>query len=352
MPRHPLRRRGSGRWSSAGLVRWGCCGCHSLGRYWHLAGKGWDAATYPTKPGTASSRGSPGPGWQQCQLGAGPEHRDRPYLKTLLLERNPIKTLPVELGGVATLTALSLRHCPLEFPPPPVVQQGLGAVLAFLRFCAVQRAPSGEPAPPGWWDSHPHGDRQPGDQGSRPLAPGPGSLSAHCRRAASAPASSSPGLAPRGSVRRPCVGLPRSSLGRVGEAAPNPRAVRHRLSLRRRFPFCKPFLSENIAPSVQQAGMSHTGSTVSCASVYRVLCGTSTGHTWPPVGPAGDQAPGSCGACAVMAALDIRALTCLLLRAVLPDVVFRERLFAPVPNGTWQTVDECSLGQLPLKLLS
>ncbi|XP_024903299.1 leucine-rich repeat-containing protein 27 isoform X3 [Pteropus alecto] len=70
------------------------------------------------------------------------------YLKTLLLERNPIKTLPVELGGVATLTALSLRHCPLEFPPPPVVQQGLGAVLAFLRFCAVQRAPSGEPAPP------------------------------------------------------------------------------------------------------------------------------------------------------------------------------------------------------------
>ncbi|XP_023393823.1 leucine-rich repeat-containing protein 27 isoform X3 [Pteropus vampyrus] len=297
------------------------------------------------------------------------------YLKTLLLERNPIKTLPVELvficcvqhlgrleaasvlfvrleWGVATLTALSLRHCPLEFPPPPVVQQGLGAVLAFLRFCAVQRAPSGEPAPPGWWDSHPHGDRQPGDQGSCPLAPGPGSLSARRRRAASAPASSSPGLAPRGPVRRPCAGLERSSLGRGGEAAPNPRAVRHRLSLRRRFPFCNPFLSENIAPRVQQAATSHTGSTVSCASVYRVLCGTSTGHTWPPVGPAGDQAPGSCGACAVMAALDIRALTCLLLRAVLPDAVFRERLFAPVPNGTWQTVDECSLGQLPLKLLS
>nr|KAF6457305.1 hypothetical protein HJG63_012693 [Rousettus aegyptiacus] len=70
------------------------------------------------------------------------------YLKTLLLERNPIKTLPVELGAVATLTALNLRHCPLEFPPPPVVQQGLGAVLAFLRFCAAQRAPPGEPAPP------------------------------------------------------------------------------------------------------------------------------------------------------------------------------------------------------------
>ncbi|XP_039691902.1 leucine-rich repeat-containing protein 27 isoform X2 [Pteropus medius] len=58
------------------------------------------------------------------------------------------RVLGVVRGGVATLTALSLRHCPLEFPPPPVVQQGLGAVLAFLRFCAVQRAPSGEPAPP------------------------------------------------------------------------------------------------------------------------------------------------------------------------------------------------------------
>lgn len=91
MPRHPLRRRGSGRWSSAGLVRWGCCGCHSLGRYWHLAGKGWDAATYPTKPGTASSRGLPGPGWQQRQLGAGPEHRDRPCVCHCVCAELPLK---------------------------------------------------------------------------------------------------------------------------------------------------------------------------------------------------------------------------------------------------------------------
>uniref|UniRef100_A0A8C3WVA9 Leucine rich repeat containing 27 n=1 Tax=Catagonus wagneri TaxID=51154 RepID=A0A8C3WVA9_9CETA len=61
------------------------------------------------------------------------------HLKTLLLERNPIKTLPVELGSVTTLKALNLRHCPLEFPPQPVVQRGLGAILAFLQVCAAER---------------------------------------------------------------------------------------------------------------------------------------------------------------------------------------------------------------------
>ncbi|XP_077619027.1 leucine-rich repeat-containing protein 27 isoform X2 [Crocuta crocuta] len=63
------------------------------------------------------------------------------HLKTLLLERNPIKTLPVELGHVTTLRALNLRHCPLEFPARPVVQKGLGAILAFLQACAAQQPP-------------------------------------------------------------------------------------------------------------------------------------------------------------------------------------------------------------------
>ncbi|XP_047681147.1 leucine-rich repeat-containing protein 27 isoform X6 [Prionailurus viverrinus] len=63
------------------------------------------------------------------------------HLKTLLLERNPIKMLPVELGNVTTLRALNLRHCPLEFPAPLVVQKGLGAILAFLQACAMQRPP-------------------------------------------------------------------------------------------------------------------------------------------------------------------------------------------------------------------
>ncbi|VFV24289.1 Hypothetical predicted protein [Lynx pardinus] len=63
------------------------------------------------------------------------------HLKTLLLERNPIKMLPVELGNVTTLRALNLRHCPLEFPAPLVVQKGLGAILAFLQACAMRRPP-------------------------------------------------------------------------------------------------------------------------------------------------------------------------------------------------------------------
>ncbi|TFJ98443.1 membrane-spanning 4-domains subfamily A member 4D-like [Platysternon megacephalum] len=54
-------------------------------------------------------------------------------LKTLLLERNPIKRLPVELGNLTSLTALNLRHCPLEFPPKDVVQRGLRSILSFLR---------------------------------------------------------------------------------------------------------------------------------------------------------------------------------------------------------------------------
>ncbi|KAG6935916.1 leucine rich repeat containing 27 [Chelydra serpentina] len=54
-------------------------------------------------------------------------------LKTLLLEKNPIKRLPVELGNLTSLTALNLRHCPLEFPPKDVVQRGLRSILCFLR---------------------------------------------------------------------------------------------------------------------------------------------------------------------------------------------------------------------------
>ncbi|XP_032986509.1 leucine-rich repeat-containing protein 27 isoform X2 [Rhinolophus ferrumequinum] len=93
------------------------------------------------------------------------------YLKTLLLERNPIKMLPVELGGlffapflvfyrravlpgaaptsleaeplpvgnVTTLTALNLRCCPLEFPPQLIVQKGLATIRAFLQACDAER---------------------------------------------------------------------------------------------------------------------------------------------------------------------------------------------------------------------
>ncbi|XP_022355662.1 leucine-rich repeat-containing protein 27 isoform X2 [Enhydra lutris kenyoni] len=60
------------------------------------------------------------------------------HLKTLLLERNPLKMLPVELGNVTSLKALNLRHCPLEFPTPLVVQKGLRAILAYLQIYAAQ----------------------------------------------------------------------------------------------------------------------------------------------------------------------------------------------------------------------
>ncbi|KAH0623638.1 hypothetical protein JD844_006606 [Phrynosoma platyrhinos] len=69
-------------------------------------------------------------------------------LKTLLLERNPIKKLPVELGNLASLTALNLRHCPLEFPPPEVIQKGLPIILSFLRKCSNQNNDYSEPFSP------------------------------------------------------------------------------------------------------------------------------------------------------------------------------------------------------------
>ncbi|XP_055280354.1 LOW QUALITY PROTEIN: leucine-rich repeat-containing protein 27 [Moschus berezovskii] len=69
------------------------------------------------------------------------------HLKTLLLERNPIRMLPVELGSVTTLKALSLRHCPLEFPPPLVVQKGLVAILTFLQICAAEHVATHDGSP-------------------------------------------------------------------------------------------------------------------------------------------------------------------------------------------------------------
>ncbi|XP_029887174.1 leucine-rich repeat-containing protein 27 isoform X4 [Aquila chrysaetos chrysaetos] len=54
-------------------------------------------------------------------------------LKTLLLEGNPIKQLPAELGDLTSLTALNLRHCPLEFPPKDIIQKGLKSILCFLQ---------------------------------------------------------------------------------------------------------------------------------------------------------------------------------------------------------------------------
>ncbi|KAM6390726.1 leucine-rich repeat-containing protein 27 isoform 1-T2 [Pluvialis apricaria] len=67
-------------------------------------------------------------------------------LKTLLLERNPIKELPAELGNLTSLTALNLRHCPLEFPPKHVIQKGLKSILCFLRDSGNGKVLCTEPA--------------------------------------------------------------------------------------------------------------------------------------------------------------------------------------------------------------
>ncbi|XP_068545450.1 leucine-rich repeat-containing protein 27 isoform X2 [Anas acuta] len=67
-------------------------------------------------------------------------------LKTLLLEGNPIKELPTELGSLTSLTALNLRHCPLEFPPKDVIEKGVKTILCFLRASGNDRLLSMEPA--------------------------------------------------------------------------------------------------------------------------------------------------------------------------------------------------------------
>uniref|UniRef100_H3A9W9 Leucine rich repeat containing 27 n=1 Tax=Latimeria chalumnae TaxID=7897 RepID=H3A9W9_LATCH len=49
--------------------------------------------------------------------------------------------LPVELiGNLTSLKALNLRHCPLEFPPELIVQQGLQSILNFLRSWLVMKS--------------------------------------------------------------------------------------------------------------------------------------------------------------------------------------------------------------------
>uniref|UniRef100_A0A4W3JVS1 Leucine-rich repeat-containing protein 27 n=2 Tax=Callorhinchus milii TaxID=7868 RepID=A0A4W3JVS1_CALMI len=58
---------------------------------------------------------------------------DHRCLRTLLLEGNPIRKLPVELGNLTSLKAINLRNCPIEFPPDNVLHQGLSAILEFLR---------------------------------------------------------------------------------------------------------------------------------------------------------------------------------------------------------------------------
>lgn len=57
-------------------------------------------------------------------------------------------------GNVISLKGLNLRDCPLSFPPQAVVQQGVYAILRFLRRLlaeqevSVQKTPSGDSKAP------------------------------------------------------------------------------------------------------------------------------------------------------------------------------------------------------------
>ncbi|XP_057264647.1 leucine-rich repeat-containing protein 27 [Pezoporus wallicus] len=62
-------------------------------------------------------------------------------LKTLLLERSPIKELPAELRHMTLLTALNLKHCPLEFPPKEVNKRDLNPSCPFFGILGMETYP-------------------------------------------------------------------------------------------------------------------------------------------------------------------------------------------------------------------
>jgi hypothetical protein len=54
-------------------------------------------------------------------------------IRSLLLENNEIKYLPIELSQLKQLTALSLIDNPIEFPPMDIIKKGLKSILQFLN---------------------------------------------------------------------------------------------------------------------------------------------------------------------------------------------------------------------------
>uniref|UniRef100_A0A8C3CYN6 Leucine-rich repeat-containing protein 27 n=1 Tax=Cairina moschata TaxID=8855 RepID=A0A8C3CYN6_CAIMO len=57
-------------------------------------------------------------------------------------------------GSLTSLTALNLRHCPLEFPPKDVIEKGVKSILCFLRASGNDRLLSMEPATSGMLGTH------------------------------------------------------------------------------------------------------------------------------------------------------------------------------------------------------
>ncbi|XP_069139584.1 leucine-rich repeat-containing protein 27-like isoform X4 [Argopecten irradians] len=55
------------------------------------------------------------------------------HLRSLLLESNRLRSLPLELGLIKSLNGLNISNNPIEFPPKDVMEKGTTAILQFLR---------------------------------------------------------------------------------------------------------------------------------------------------------------------------------------------------------------------------
>ncbi|XP_033756545.1 leucine-rich repeat-containing protein 27-like isoform X3 [Pecten maximus] len=55
------------------------------------------------------------------------------HLRSLLLESNSLRSLPLELGLIKSLNGLNISNNPIEFPPKEVMEKGTTAILQFLR---------------------------------------------------------------------------------------------------------------------------------------------------------------------------------------------------------------------------
>ncbi|XP_078310267.1 uncharacterized protein LOC111134419 isoform X4 [Crassostrea virginica] len=55
------------------------------------------------------------------------------HLRTLLLEGNKLRSLPLELGLIKSLNGLNISNNPIEFPPKDIMEKGTSEILKFLR---------------------------------------------------------------------------------------------------------------------------------------------------------------------------------------------------------------------------
>ncbi|XP_048747713.1 leucine-rich repeat-containing protein 27-like isoform X2 [Ostrea edulis] len=55
------------------------------------------------------------------------------HLRTLLLEGNKLRSLPLELGLIKSLNGLNISNNPIEFPPKDIMERGTSEILKFLR---------------------------------------------------------------------------------------------------------------------------------------------------------------------------------------------------------------------------